>query len=295
MLEGRTLADGRYRLADPLGEGATAVVYRAQDLQTGREVAIKILAPALARHLAMHKRFEREASALERLDHPHIVRILGVGQDDRLAYIVMELVPGGSTIEWVQRHGPMPPRLAVGLLLQACDALGAAHAAGLVHRDLKPHNLLLAADGGVRVADFGITRVLDQSSMTRTGVRMGTMGFMAPEQAENAKQVDLRADIYSLGATLFSLVSGLVPEDIREQLDGGALAAPLIHPVTRATMTNPAHRWESTRRFARALEAAMDELPEVPADAPPLGLTPPPSPGQGPTLLPMDVGNTWLD
>ena len=270
LFKGRSLADGRYVLDEELGEGATSVVYRARDRETERWVAIKILSPVLARHLSLHRRFKREAEHLGRLAHRGIVEILNFGQDGDLTWIVMEYVPGGSVDGWIGEHGPMPARLALELLLQVCDAVGSAHAIGLVHRDLKPGNILVAADSSPRVADFGIARVMGEASLTATGLTIGTLGFMAPEQEANPKGVDHRADIYSLGATLLAMVNAETPFDPLEALEKARLPDPLARAILKATMEKPKHRWADTAAFAKHLSLVRALLGPVPEGTPSL-------------------------
>lgn len=267
-----SLAGGRYRLVALIGEGATATVHRAWDQDHERWCAIKLLSPVLARYPAVLARFEREARVLAALDHPHIVRAHGLERTERAVFLVMELVGGGSLMERVASHGALPPRMAVDAALQVADALRAAHAAGVVHRDIKPHNVLVAADGTCRVADFGIAGVTAAAQrITRTGVTMGTNGFMAPEQVQDAKRVDHRADVYALGALLYCLLSGRLPTTQKGrfggQLDG--MPAPLPHIIMRATLQDPAQRWADmdaiAARLARARPTLLADPPGTPA------------------------------
>ncbi|MBK9030680.1 MAG: serine/threonine protein kinase [Myxococcales bacterium] len=200
---------GRYLLGDELGAGGMATVFRARDVELRRDVAVKVLFPHLARKPELTRRFQREARAAAGLEHANILRVYDVGTDGT-AYIVMELVRGQSLRERAEADGPLLAELvaAIGALL--CDALAVAHAAGVVHRDVKPANVMIADDGRLLLTDFGVARLDDDDSLvTRTGALLGTPSFMAPEQAHGP--VDARADLYSVGVTLYQLVTGSLP------------------------------------------------------------------------------------
>jgi serine/threonine-protein kinase len=173
----------------------------------GREVALKLLSDRA--DPAMVLRFAREAKALARLDHPHIVKTFDAGVANGQRYLAMELVRGGSLKERLQR-GPLEWHQAVRLAAQVAQALAHAHAAGVIHRDLKPGNIMLDDEGTARLMDFGLAHVSDVSAMTRTGTVMGTVYYLSPEQAVG-KRVDARSDLYSLGAVLYEMVTGLPP------------------------------------------------------------------------------------
>jgi eukaryotic-like serine/threonine-protein kinase len=199
---------GRYRLERPLGSGATAAVWQARDLDLGRTVALKLLlgdgvAPELA------ARFEREASILGRLSHPNVVPVLGTGTHGGRPYLVMELVDGES-LQHVLRRGPMDVDAAVELVAEIASGLAAAHAAGVVHRDVKPANILCPTSGSPRLVDFGIARVDDLTSITGTHFVIGTASYLSPEQARG--EVPRPAsDVYSLGCVLFEALTGEPP------------------------------------------------------------------------------------
>jgi tetratricopeptide (TPR) repeat protein len=202
---GRTIA--HYEILELLGIGGAAEVYRAHDVVGGREVALKLLSDRA--DPAMVLRFAREAKALARLDHPHIVKTFDAGVANGQRYLAMELVRGGSLKERLQR-GPLEWHQAVRLAAQVAQALAHAHAAGVIHRDLKPGNIMLDDEGTARLMDFGLAHVSDASAMTRTGTVMGTVYYLSPEQAVG-KRVDARSDLYSLGAVLYEMVTGLPP------------------------------------------------------------------------------------
>lgn len=201
-----TLADGRYRIERTLGHGGMAVVYLAYDEELQREVAIKVLAEHLAGDEDFHRRFLREARVASRLSHPNIVAVYDAGETDGRPYIVMEYVPGHTLAE----HETRVPEEVVVLALQACAGLEHAHAAGLVHRDVKPANLLVREDGVLKIADFGIAKAVEHTQLTQLGTVLGTAAYLAPEQA-TGEEVTKAADIYSLGAVVYELLTGRPP------------------------------------------------------------------------------------
>ena len=259
----RCIAEGRLELAETLGEGGMATVVRARDLHSGALRAVKLLSPKLARSASLRARFRTEAELMQRLDHPHIVKVLDFGEDAGLFWIEMELVEGASLMRWTRDNGPMPPRQAVESLLPVADALAKAHAEGIVHRDLKPENLLLDRDGRVRVVDFGIARFKDGVRVTRTGLTMGSLGYMAPEQISDAKRVDERADVYSLAVTLAAVVSDVDPRDLDRMMEAFAGRVPqsLALAVVRATATDRDHRTATMAAFGSALQRSLQDLP----------------------------------
>lgn len=205
-----TLA-GRYHLEEQIGVGGAGSVWRAYDELLGRQVAIKRLHPELERDQGTIDRFRREATAAAALTHPNAVIIYDIGEDQGQAYLVMELVDG-PTLADVLRDGPLGPGVAAATGLQVARALGEAHNRGLVHRDVKPANVLLTREGQAKVADFGIAKALGnaQTRLTTPGMIVGTAAYLAPEQLRNA-EVDARADVYALGLVLFECVTGEPP------------------------------------------------------------------------------------
>jgi serine/threonine-protein kinase len=205
-----TLLGGRYRLEDVIGRGGMALVYRAQDTELGTPVAIKILADNLAADPDLRRRFVREAQLAGRLSHPNVVRVLGQGEVGGRPYIVLEHVAGRSVGEELSRVGRFPPERARALGAQAAAGLAAAHAQGLVHRDVKPQNLLLTAYDGLKVSDFGIARAADGTQLTQVGTILGTTAYLAPEQAAG-QDAGPAADVYALGVVLYELLTGRPP------------------------------------------------------------------------------------
>lgn len=206
---------GRYRIDAPLGEGAMAQVYRAHDPGIGRTVAIKVLKPEFARDADVGERFLREARAAGALNHPNIATIYDVGEADGVAYIAMELVDGAPLDERLQAHGRMPYERVLAIGRQLASALAYAHGAGVVHRDVKPSNIMLSADGKTaKLLDFGVARVGEgeggkQLARTQVGQLIGTPRYMSPEQALGLP-LDHRADLFSLGVVLYEMVTGKV-------------------------------------------------------------------------------------
>jgi serine/threonine protein kinase len=200
-----------YRLLAPLGRGSMGSVYQAVQLSLDRVVAIKILTPALAQNPRYAKRFEREALASAKLNHPNIVAALDVGEENGLRYLVMEFVPGNNVAQLLD-HGPIPEQKAVGIAMQVARALDHAHRSEIVHRDIKPANILVTADGVAKLGDLGLAKNVEaDASQTEEGMAMGTPFYVSPEQARGERRIDIRTDIYSLGATLFHMVTGRVP------------------------------------------------------------------------------------
>lgn len=202
---------GRYRLIAPLGEGGMASVYRARDLRLNREVAVKILHEDLTRDPGFLTRFEREAQVVAGLAHPNIVPVYDVGGEDGAPYIIMEYVRGRTLKETLDAGGPLSEERTVAVMAPILDALGYAHRQGLIHRDVKPHNILLTIDGTPRLADFGIAHLVDGST-TRTAAILGSAQYLSPEQSRGEEATE-RSDIYACGIVLYEMLTGRPPFD----------------------------------------------------------------------------------
>jgi eukaryotic-like serine/threonine-protein kinase len=260
----------RYRRVRLLGRGGMATVELAHDTELDRPVAIKRLADNLAANEEYKRRFLREARLAARLSNPNIVAVYDAGAENGVPFIVMEYVEGETLGDLLQRRGRLDPAEAVALALQACSGLETAHQAGLVHRDIKPQNLLITPEGTLKIADFGIARSLDGTQLTQAGTVLGTAGYLAPEQAAG-EPVTAVADIYALGAVLYELLTGRPPyeadslaELFVKQTEGSitplrelAPAAParLEDAVMRALARVPEYRYESAAALAAELAA----------------------------------------
>ena len=259
------LAGGRYRLLSVLGEGGMATVYRGYDTSLDIERAIKILSPAMAARPSIRKRFEEEARTMARLQHRSIVAVQDVGVDGDRVYMVMELVEGGSLMDLIERRGnPLPPVQACDAVLAILEGLEVAHKRGVVHRDIKPHNVLVTDEGEMKVTDFGIAQVSDRGGATRTGTAMGTWAYMAPEQRSSAKHVDARADVYAVGASLYVLLTMDEPydlyaaelqEELFSKLPGG-----LPEVLRKACRYRPEERFASATEMRQALLTVRTDL-----------------------------------
>ncbi|HEY4412324.1 MAG TPA: serine/threonine-protein kinase [Gaiellaceae bacterium] len=229
------MISGRYEIEGPLGHGAMAVVDLANDRELGRKVALKRLAENLARDEDFRGRFLREGRMAAQLSHPNIVRVFDVGEADGRPYIAMEFVDGETVADLIARRGHVTPAEAAALGVQAAHALVAAHAAGLVHRDVKPHNLLLGRGGVLKLGDFGIALGLAGTRLTMTGTVLGTAAYLAPEQARAEREVTSAADVYALGLVLVELLTGTPNRTAR--IDG-----PLGATIARCLAEDPRMR-----------------------------------------------------
>nr|WP_139346703.1 PASTA domain-containing protein [Sinomonas mesophila] len=203
-----SLVDGRYLVRSRLASGGMATVYVATDTKLERDVALKVLHPHLSLDPSFTERLEREAKAAARLSHPHVVSVLDRGHDGSVFYLVMEYVPGRSLRRLLDEHGALAPRQALALTDAIVDGLAAAHTAGLIHRDVKPENVLLGDAGQIKVADFGLARAV--TAATSTGALIGTVAYIAPELVEG-RGADARSDLYAVGIMLYELLTGLQP------------------------------------------------------------------------------------
>src|ERR671920_1137574 len=201
---------GRYRLDAQIGSGGMSTVYRAFDLTLERPVAIKLMPREIASDSDQLERFRREARAVARLSHPHIVGVIDAGEDEGRPYIVFEYVEGETLKERIRRSGRLPVDEAIAYAIEITRALGAAHARGIVHRDIKPQNVLIDEEGMAKVTDFGIARSLDEEGLTADGRVLGTTDYVSPEQALG-HAVNGQSDIYSLGVVLYEMLTGDVP------------------------------------------------------------------------------------
>jgi serine/threonine protein kinase len=261
---------GRYQLSGRLGFGGMSQVHLAFDKRLERRVAVKLLAEHLAEDPTFVSRFQREAQAAARLIHPNIVQVFDSGQDERTGqyFIVMEYIEGQSCAEILRDDGWIEVDEAVAIIEQACEGLHYAHRHGVVHRDVKPGNLLRSRDGEVKLADFGIAKATEQSSITQVGSVLGTAAYLAPEQARG-EEAGPRADLYALGVVTYQLISGRLPYEaasltelaLKQQQEEPAMLDTLVAAVTPelaeavaiALTLDPRERYASAREMGRAI------------------------------------------
>jgi serine/threonine-protein kinase len=277
MIEPETIIDGRYRVISRVGSGGMADVYLAQDQLLGRQVAVKVLHQHFAEDQEFVERFRREASSAAALSHPNIVGIFDRGEWNGTYYIAMEYVAGRSLKSIVRESGPLEPAVAIDIVIQILRAAQFAHRRGVIHRDLKPHNVILDEEGRVRVTDFGIARA-GASDMTLTGSIMGTAQYLSPEQAQGYS-VSATSDIYSVGVILYELLSGAVPFEGEsavaiafKQVSAEPRPPSELNPglppaldaiVLRALAKDPAQRYADAGELIAVLEHERHELPAL--------------------------------
>ncbi len=283
-----TLKAGRYVISGTLGKGGNAGVYQAWDTKLRTWRAVKVLSNEFIRDDHVRARFAQEAATMARLDHPNLVQVYDISDDPFTPHIVMELCAGGSIIQWMKQHGAVPPRLAMHVIKSTALGVQVAHEANITHRDIKPQNILIDHKGTIKLTDFGIARDED-NNLTQAGATMGTYAFMAPEQRHDSAQVDFRADIYSLGATLFTLVQVktttelFVAEKGDEVLQG--IPEPVVDFILKACAYKPSQRYQSIEAVVAAIDAVVEALPPDPDHAP-LNALAKPLPDAPPTDLP---------
>ena len=264
---------GSYHILEEIASGGQASVHKAWDTRTGQLVALKVMHPHLAKDAGYLERFRREASLAASITHPNVVRIFDVGQDGEAHYMALEYLPL-SLHNLVQTQGRLPVDRAVEIALQVATGLKVAHEQGIVHRDIKPQNILIGFDGAAKVTDFGIGRAEEFATMTRTGAIMGTPHYMSPEQAKGLP-VDPRTDLYSLGIVLYQMLTGEVPFDadtpwevIRQQVEGharpmrrlrGDVPRAVEQVVNRCLEKDPGKRYQSAEEMAQSLERALPD------------------------------------
>ncbi|HEY8463515.1 MAG TPA: Stk1 family PASTA domain-containing Ser/Thr kinase [Bacillota bacterium] len=257
----------RYRLIEAIGEGGMALVYKAECSLLCRTVAIKILRPQYANDAEFVERFRREARSAASLSHPNVVNIYDVGQENGIDYIVMEYIPGENLKNIIKKEAPFSVRKALNYTRQIAEALNHAHQRNIIHRDIKPHNILVTPDGQVKVTDFGIARAISASSFTQTGIVVGSVQYSSPEQVK-AGLVGPQSDIYSLGCVFYELLTGTVPfkgdtsisiamQHLHEKVVPVREIRPDV-PVMVEQIINKAMAKDPTQRYPSALAMLRD-------------------------------------
>jgi len=280
---------GNYRITEKLGEGGMGAVYKGIDMMLEREVAIKALRPEFTSQPQIAERFRSEAVTLAKLNHPNIATLHTFFRQGEEYFMVMEFVRGETLDSLLRKHGAMPPDYAISLFRQALEGIGHAHTHGIIHRDVKPANMMLTASGQLKVMDFGIARVLGTSRLTRQGNIVGTIDYMSPE-AIQGNDVDSRADIYSLGILLYEMVTGRVPfvgdTEFKTMMAHIQEAPPpprtfmpglpvhIEHAIMRSLAKMPTARFQTVTDFSQALGQSAPVAMPQPAQAQP---SPPPT------------------
>jgi eukaryotic-like serine/threonine-protein kinase len=275
----KTFNNGRYEVISKLGSGGMAIVYRAKDTVLSRTVTVKVLREQFASDEDFTKRFRREAQAVASLSHPNIVSVYDVGKDDEQEYIVMEFVDGQNLKEFIKEHAPLQVEQAVDIASQICDALDHAHKHQIIHRDIKPHNILLTADGRAKVTDFGIARAVSAATVTHTGTIVGSVHYFSPEQARG-ELTNEQSDLYSLGIILYEMVTGTLPYDgespisialkhMNEQPKAPSSINPAVpknmeQVILRAISKAPECRYANAKELKQDLERVAKGLSAMP-------------------------------
>jgi len=268
-----TVLSGRYRLVAKLGSGGMSTVYLARDTTLDRDVAVKVMHREMSEQPDQLERFRQEARAVAKLSHPNVVAVIDAGEDGGYPYIVFEYVEGETLKQRIARVGALDPQEALAYAIEIARGLTVAHARKMVHRDIKPQNVLIDAEGRAKLTDFGISRQLEQDGMTATGRVLGTTDYVAPEQAMG-HAVDERSDIYSLGVVLYEMLIGQVPfhadsqvgvamkhvneelPDVQQRRPEVSAAAALV--VERATTKDPARRYQDVGEMIDDLSTALE-------------------------------------
>ncbi|MEH7222513.1 Stk1 family PASTA domain-containing Ser/Thr kinase [Bacillus sp. JJ1566] len=271
MLIGRRLS-GRYKILEVIGGGGMANVYLARDIILERDVAIKVLRLDFSNDEEFIKRFRREAHAATSLAHPNVVSIYDVGEEEDIYYIVMEYVPGQTLKQYIQRNAPLHPKEAINIMLQLTSAITHAHQNQIVHRDIKPQNILIDHDGTVKVTDFGIAVALSSTTITQTNSVLGSVHYLSPEQARGGMSTR-KSDIYSLGIVMFELLTGRVPFEGESAVSialkhlqsdtpspkrwNATIPQSVENIILKATAKDPFHRFDSVEEMEEDLQTAL--------------------------------------
>src|SRR5437660_288418 len=270
VLESGAILAGRYEILDTLGEGGMGAVYKARDLELDRMVALKVIRPELAKHPAIIERFKKELLLSQRVTHRNVIRIYDLGEGDGVKFITMEFIEGEDLRSLIHERKKFLPEEAVHIMEHVCLALDAAHQVDVIHRDLKPKNIMRDKTGRILVMDFGLARTVEGEGMTQTGALVGTMEYMSPEQAL-AKELDQRSDVFSAGLIFYELLTGQMPYRADSALASlirrtqerakpisehdATIPQNLSNIVSRCLEREPAARYQSAQELLRDLEA----------------------------------------
>jgi len=270
VLESGAILAGRYEILDTLGEGGMGAVYKARDLELDRMVALKVIRPELAKHPSIIERFKKELLLSQRVTHRNVIRIYDLGEGDGVKFITMEFIEGEDLRSLIHERKKFPPEEAVHIMEQVCLALDAAHQVDVIHRDLKPQNVMRDKAGRILVMDFGLARTLQGDGMTQTGALVGTMEYMSPEQAL-AKELDQRSDIFSAGLIFYELLTGVMPYRADSALASlirrtqerakpisdhdSTIPQSLTNIVSKCLEREPAARYQTAKELLADLEA----------------------------------------
>ena len=273
IVKGSKIND-RYQIIKTLGEGGMANVYLAHDTILDRNVAVKVLRGDLADDEKFVRRFQRDAIAASSLSHPNIVEMYDVGEDDGQYYIVMEYVDGMTLKQVLKKRGHLSVTEVVDIMLQVTDGMAHAHDAYIIHRDIKPQNIMILSNGMIKITDFGVATALNSTQLTQTNSVMGTVHYLPPEQA-NGKGSTIRSDIYSMGIMMYELLTGLVPykgdnaveialKHLKEPLPSvrkfnSSIPQSIENVIIKATAKNPKNRYTDARAMHEDLKTALDE------------------------------------
>jgi len=273
IVKGSKISD-RYQIIKTLGEGGMANVYLAHDIILDRNVAVKVLRGDLANDEKFVRRFQREALSASSLSHPNIVEMYDVGEDDGQYYIVMEYVDGKTLKQVLKQRGKLSITEVVDIMLQLTDGMAHAHDAYIIHRDIKPQNIMILSNGMIKITDFGVATAMNSTQLTQTNSVMGTVHYLPPEQAQG-KGSTIRSDIYSMGIMMYELLTGLVPykgdnaveialKHLKEPLPSvrkinANIPQSIENVIIRATAKNPKNRYVDAREMHEDLKTALDE------------------------------------
>ena len=269
------LIDDRYKIIKTIGEGGMANVYLAYDTILQREVAVKILRGDLAEDEKFVRRFQREANSASSLKHPNIVEVYDVGEDDGKYFIVMEYINGKTLKSLIKKRGALTLEEVIDIMLQLTSAVSCAHDSYIIHRDIKPQNVMILEDGRVKITDFGIAMALNNNELTQTNSVMGSVHYLPPEQA-NGSGSTIKSDIYSLGILMFELLTGRIPfkgdnaveiaiKQMREPIPSVCSIDPSIPQIVeniilRACAKNPKNRYDNAREMYEDLKTCLDPV-----------------------------------